>query len=361
MREFRWGGSESALIGDALLVVDRSYSTRRRAFDASGGSTLWSTGAIRSARGDHEDPLAVSADGMSVIDPVSRTAGTRSTPRRIEHRALAPMVGESRESALACPRWPLVMVGFFRVAGRLPAGRQGLPGDRRLPAARFRAAQGGIRRRRREGVVTVHYVRRFACGGSAACSYCETDVRSGKHRGVIEPVANHDGWARLHRAHDAYLVAGRRSACISPMPRASAIGAAFIEVGIVAPAIGSVAHSLAWDLAPPVPGTFTFITAPALAGTAAIDEVLTVTVGDDSPAPTTTEIQWLADGKPIAGATGTTLTLTAALLGMTASARVTVTAPDHETLARTTAALPHSEQEAQRHRGSQGVRNCEGR
>ncbi len=51
---------------------------------------------------------------------------------------------------------------------------------------------------------------------------------------------------------------------------------------------------------------------PALSGTPVVGATLTATVGAWSPAKVTTTLQWYADGVPIAGATGTKLSLTPA-------------------------------------------------
>jgi surface antigen len=59
-----------------------------------------------------------------------------------------------------------------------------------------------------------------------------------------------------------------------------------------------------------VPGTFATTTQPSVSGTAQVDHVLTASPGTWTPAGTPS-YQWLADGQPVTGATGTTYTPTA--------------------------------------------------
>lgn len=65
------------------------------------------------------------------------------------------------------------------------------------------------------------------------------------------------------------------------------------------------------------PGALVNTTPPAVTGLPEVDEVLTATPGAWSPAPETSALRWKANGAVIAGATGTTLTLTRALVGKT--------------------------------------------
>lgn len=68
-------------------------------------------------------------------------------------------------------------------------------------------------------------------------------------------------------------------------------------------------------------GTLAVAAAPAIAGTARVDEVLELVPGAWSPAPDSTSVQWLADGEPIPGATGTRLRVGQQLIGQ----QITVT------------------------------------
>jgi len=66
-------------------------------------------------------------------------------------------------------------------------------------------------------------------------------------------------------------------------------------------------------------------TLPVVSGTPRVGQTLTATAGTWTPTPTSVGFQWYADGVPIAGATGSSLTLGAAQVG----ARITVAATAH--------------------------------
>ena len=91
------------------------------------------------------------------------------------------------------------------------------------------------------------------------------------------------------------------------------------------------------------PGLLRSTVAPTLAGLARAGDTLVLNTGlyatdsDDSTA-VGTAIEWLADGKPIAGASRTTFIPTTAQVGKPISARVTVTKTGYTTLTLTTAA-----------------------
>jgi hypothetical protein len=69
-------------------------------------------------------------------------------------------------------------------------------------------------------------------------------------------------------------------------------------------------------------GVFTVLVKPKLSGTPAAGKTLTVTKGTWNPLPAI-KIQWYANGKPVARATGTSLRLTTALKGRVISVTVT--------------------------------------
>jgi hypothetical protein len=69
-------------------------------------------------------------------------------------------------------------------------------------------------------------------------------------------------------------------------------------------------------------GVFTVTVKPKLSGTPQAGKTLTVTKGTWNPLPSI-KIQWYANGKPVARATGTSLKLTTALKGQTISVTVT--------------------------------------
>ena|GEM_PF-412308 len=77
---------------------------------------------------------------------------------------------------------------------------------------------------------------------------------------------------------------------------------------------------------------------PALGGTAEVGQTLTVNPGDWQPAPVGLTYQWLADGSPIPGATGTTLALTDVLLGKTITVTATGSRPGYTSTSATSPA-----------------------
>lgn len=74
--------------------------------------------------------------------------------------------------------------------------------------------------------------------------------------------------------------------------------------------------------APVAPGTFQPTQQPAIQGTPEVGTTLTLTAPAWSPQPAKAKTQWYADGKPLDGATGPTLTLTRDHIGTSISARV---------------------------------------
>jgi surface antigen len=85
---------------------------------------------------------------------------------------------------------------------------------------------------------------------------------------------------------------------------------------------------------PVAPGTFTVIEPPAVTGTPLPGETLSLDPGSYAPATADElSIAWLRDGLPVAGATSMTYPLTAADLGASLTAQVTVARPGYEPLA----------------------------
>ena len=80
---------------------------------------------------------------------------------------------------------------------------------------------------------------------------------------------------------------------------------------------------------------FTLAPVPTVAGDAVVGATLTATVGTWDPTPTTTTLQWLADGIAIPQATGTTLVLTPDLLGKHIAVQVTGTRTGYALTSRT--------------------------
>ena len=76
--------------------------------------------------------------------------------------------------------------------------------------------------------------------------------------------------------------------------------------------------------APVAPGQFRVTAAPSISGTPQVDQVLTASAGTWTPAGTM-HLQWMADGKPIEGATGPRYKVTPADLRTQITLRVTAT------------------------------------
>ena len=78
---------------------------------------------------------------------------------------------------------------------------------------------------------------------------------------------------------------------------------------------------------------------PAISGTPTVGSTLSATPGTFSASPTSVTSQWLANGQAIPGASGTTLPLTAALLGKTITYQSTATKTGETTISSTSAAV----------------------
>ncbi|MDI6908323.1 CHAP domain-containing protein [Nocardioides sp.] len=89
--------------------------------------------------------------------------------------------------------------------------------------------------------------------------------------------------------------------------------------------------------APVQPGQLRNLSAPTISGEAKVDSSLTLSPGTWNPEPALA-FQWLADGQPIVGATGTTLDLGPELVGRVITAQVTATREGYEAV--TAAAAP---------------------
>jgi 5'-nucleotidase len=111
-----------------------------------------------------------------------------------------------------------------------------------------------------------------------------------------------------------------------------------ITVRVTASATGySNAVATSDPTAAVVAGTFVNTAVPTVSGTARAGRVLTANRGTWSPAPTSVAYQWLADGAPIASATGTTLRLNGTHVGKRISVRVTVKAAGYTDGVKTSA------------------------
>ncbi|MEE3126499.1 MAG: hypothetical protein VX494_04745, partial [Actinomycetota bacterium] len=83
--------------------------------------------------------------------------------------------------------------------------------------------------------------------------------------------------------------------------------------------------------------------ASAISGDPVVGETLRLAVGSTSPAYSTVAIQWLRDGTPIAGRTGTSYPVERADLGATLSARMTYKRPGYTDLVETVTTVPVTE------------------
>lgn len=89
---------------------------------------------------------------------------------------------------------------------------------------------------------------------------------------------------------------------------------------------------------PVQPGLLANTIAPVISGNAKVEKKLRLDTGAWSPVPSGYAYSWYVDGQPIAGATGTTLTLTPDLAGRTVSAAVTAVRKGYADAAVPTAA-----------------------
>ncbi len=117
---------------------------------------------------------------------------------------------------------------------------------------------------------------------------------------------------------------------------------AAIAVRIIASRDGMQEQAVSAPTAPVTGGTtvsVTSVTAPAISGSAVIGSTLTADTGVWQPSSATVARQWLRNGNPISGATGTTYVVTASDAGATISLRVTASAPGHTSTTVTSAGV----------------------
>lgn len=88
--------------------------------------------------------------------------------------------------------------------------------------------------------------------------------------------------------------------------------------------------------APTAPGTQAVVDPPSIAGTAQVDQTLTVDPGAYAPKPTSVGLQWLADGVPIPGATAATYRPTQDVADKRLSVDVTTAVAGYTTLVTAT-------------------------
>ncbi len=110
-----------------------------------------------------------------------------------------------------------------------------------------------------------------------------------------------------------------------------------ISVVVTGKAPGFKAQRSASDSVAIAAGTIGMTTAPSISGTAQVSQVLSVVPGTYNPADVSEEYQWLADGAPITGATGDTLTLSSAEQGKRIAVKVTASKAGYNSHEHTTA------------------------
>ncbi len=88
------------------------------------------------------------------------------------------------------------------------------------------------------------------------------------------------------------------------------------------------------------PGVLSNTAKPTIAGDPRVDSTLTAQPGSWDPAPGGVGYQWLADGKPVPGATSTTLPLDPSHVGQAISVKVTATRTGYAAVSATSAATP---------------------
>ncbi|UDY24473.1 CHAP domain-containing protein [Nocardioides sp. Kera G14] len=120
-------------------------------------------------------------------------------------------------------------------------------------------------------------------------------------------------------------------------PAAAQLGKA-LQVRVTAAHAGyATAASSSAASAAVLPGTQVVTEDPTVIGTPQVDEPLTAEPGAYAPGAASVSVQWLADGTPIAGATGTRFVPGPAQANARISARVTAAKPGYKSLVRATA------------------------
>lgn len=123
-------------------------------------------------------------------------------------------------------------------------------------------------------------------------------------------------------------VAGATSATFTPTPD---LKGKRLAVKVTAQRKGYAAASATSPTAPAVaPGVLAQTAGPVVSGTAEVDQTLTLSQPAFTPAAEKLKVEWLADGRPIAGATGERLVLGQEQIGTVVSARVTARAAGYQ-------------------------------
>ena len=126
----------------------------------------------------------------------------------------------------------------------------------------------------------------------------------------------------------------RRTMTVEVDLTSAAAGAATVTVRPYAPNLDPVVLTGALTVAPaPVQST----RAPSITGTVAVGSTVTAAAGEWTPAATSYAYRWAADGATIAGATGASLPVTAAMLGKRLTVTVTGARTGHPSGSATSA------------------------
>lgn len=136
---------------------------------------------------------------------------------------------------------------------------------------------------------------------------------------------------------DGRAIDGATGTTLTPGPE---LVGKVIGYSVTARRVGYEPRTLTAAATPPVAaGTLVTAAAPSLSGLPRLGQVLGLDPGSYAPEGTVV-VQWLRDGAPVSGATGTSYALTAADLGATISATTTASRPGYEPVTTT---LPPTE------------------
>ncbi len=127
-------------------------------------------------------------------------------------------------------------------------------------------------------------------------------------------------------------------ATTSSLPLALAQQGKQITVVVTAKRLGyATAISVSTPTAAVQPGSLTPVAEPAVTGEPRVDQTLSATTGTWNPTPDTLQYQWSADGVPLKGATGPTLTTDPTLVGKAITVTVNAVKTGYSPVARTSA------------------------
>jgi hypothetical protein len=126
---------------------------------------------------------------------------------------------------------------------------------------------------------------------------------------------------------DGAAIPGATGASYVPTPD---VKGKALTAEVTAQLSGYTPGAAALATAPVAPGTFQKTQVPTIQGAPEVGSTLTLTQAAWAPQPTKAKTQWYADGAPLAGATGASLTLTRDEIGEKISARVIASAKGYK-------------------------------